>query len=360
MAEDNLYPFSVADFGFSDPVDAPPNNFAGVRITTPPAAGTLTIFGFPVFPGQFVPASLIAGGQLRFAPAPNANGSPYTSLTFQVQDDGGIADGGVDLDPVPNVLTINVTSVNDPPFGINGTVSMAEDNLYPFSVADFGFSDPVDAPPNNFAGVRITTPPAAGTLTIFGFPVFSGQFVPASLIAGGQLRFAPAPNANGSPYTSLTFQVQDDGGIADGGVDLDPVPNVLTITVTSVNDPPFGANGTVTMAEDNLYPFSVAAFPTRRSSDLPPNNFAGVRITTPPAAGTLTIFGFPVFPGQFVPASLIAGGQLRFAPAPNANGSPRSEERRVGKEDGAMAARGVEQDQDPKVRTTNVTDGNDP
>src|SRR5262245_65611447 len=126
MAEDNLYPFSVADFGFSDPVDAPPNNFAGVRITTPPAAGTLTIFGFPVFPGQFVPASLIAGGQLRFAPAPNANDTGSTTRSVQVQDAGGLADGGVDLDPVPNVLTINVTSVNDQTFATNGTVPKAE------------------------------------------------------------------------------------------------------------------------------------------------------------------------------------------------------------------------------------------
>ena len=33
--------------------------------------------------------------------------------------------------------------------------------------------------------------------------------------------FTPAANANGTAYASFTFQVQDDGGTANGGVDLD-------------------------------------------------------------------------------------------------------------------------------------------
>jgi hypothetical protein len=58
--------------------------------------------------------SNVVGG-LAFAPSPNANGSPYTTFSFQVQDDGGTANGGVDLDPTPKTMTINVTPVNDAP-----------------------------------------------------------------------------------------------------------------------------------------------------------------------------------------------------------------------------------------------------
>ena len=43
-------------------------------------------------------------------------------------------------------------------------------------------------------------------------------------INGGKLMFTPAANANGAGYASFTFQVQDDGGTANGGVDLDPTP----------------------------------------------------------------------------------------------------------------------------------------
>ena len=119
-----------------------------------------------------MPLISIASGQMRFIPAANANGLPYASFAFQVQDNGGTADGGVDLDPSPNTLTINVTPVNDAPFGADGTVTMAEDTIYTLTVADFGFSDPIDAPPNSFLAVQITTLPAAGTLTVDGAPSY--------------------------------------------------------------------------------------------------------------------------------------------------------------------------------------------
>ena len=56
------------------------------------------------------------------------------------------------------------------------------------------------------------------------------------------LMFTPAANANGTAYASFTFQVQDDGGTANGGVDLDQSANTITINVTSVNDAPAGAD----------------------------------------------------------------------------------------------------------------------
>ena len=56
----------------------------------------------------------------------------------------------------------------------------------------------------------------------------AGQFVSAADIAAGWLKFSPAADANGSSYASFTFQVQDDGGTANGGVDLDPSPNTIT------------------------------------------------------------------------------------------------------------------------------------
>jgi hypothetical protein len=49
------------------------------------------------------------------APAGAATGTGYASFTFQVEDNGGTAGGGVNLDPTPNTLTINVTPVADVP-----------------------------------------------------------------------------------------------------------------------------------------------------------------------------------------------------------------------------------------------------
>ena len=71
--------------------------------------------------GQFVSAADITAGKLTFTAAANANGTAYASFTFQVQDNGGTANGGVDLDPTANMMTINVTSVNDAPSGQDRT-----------------------------------------------------------------------------------------------------------------------------------------------------------------------------------------------------------------------------------------------
>ena len=49
----------------------------------------------------------------------------------------------------------------------------------------------------------------------------AGQSISVANINSGNLKFAPAANANGAGYASFTFQVQDDGGTANGGVDLD-------------------------------------------------------------------------------------------------------------------------------------------
>ena len=79
-----------------------------------------------------------------------------------MQDNGGTANGGVDLDQSANTITINVTSVNDAPAGTDNTVTTNEDTAYTFAAADFGFSDPNDSPANALAAVKITTLPTAG------------------------------------------------------------------------------------------------------------------------------------------------------------------------------------------------------
>src|SRR5207253_3218271 len=187
-----------------------------------------------------------------------ANGLAYASFTFQVEDDGGTANGGVNLDQSPNTMTINVTSVNDAPAGTNNTVTTNEDTAYTFAAADFGFSDPNDTPANVLSRVKITTLPGAGSLTLTGSgAVAAGQFITVADINAGKLVFSPAANANGLAYASFTFQVEDDGGTANGGVNLDQSPNTMTINVTAVNDAPVNTvPGTQATNEDTAKVFS--------------------------------------------------------------------------------------------------------
>ncbi|MCA1971595.1 MAG: tandem-95 repeat protein [Caenispirillum sp.] len=133
---------------------------------------------------------------------------------------------------------LTVGNINDAPQGTDRTVTTQEDTPYVFTVTDFGFSDPADVPANGFLAVRIASLPGAGSLTLNGVAVSAGQTVSVTDIAAGRLVFTPAPDANGAGYASFGFQVQDDGGTANGGVDLDPTPNTITIDVTPVNDAP--------------------------------------------------------------------------------------------------------------------------
>jgi hypothetical protein len=206
-----------------------------------------------------------SGGSRTLQITPAAAQTGTTTITVTVTATNGRT--AIDM------FDLTVNGVNDPPSGADNTVATAEDTAYTFAAADFGFSDPNDAPPNTFFAVKITTLPGLGVLTNNNVAVNAGDFVSVANINAGLLKFTPAANGNGTPYTSFTFQVQDNGG----GSDLDLTPNTMTINVTAVNDPPS---------------FTIAADPPPVAQDAGPqtvNNFATSISPGPNEAGqTLT------------------------------------------------------------------------
>ncbi|WP_171057326.1 Ig-like domain-containing protein, partial [Pseudomonas fluorescens] len=157
------------------------------------------------------------------------------AFTFQVRDDGGVANGGVDTDPSANTFAFNITSVNDAPAGTDKTVSFTEGGKYTFSAADFGFTDPNDTPANAFSAVVIASLPAAsdGTLALNGVAVVAGQVIAVADL--GQLVFTSASGRSGNGLGAFTFQVRDDGGTALGGVDTDPSAHTVTFNIALDN-----------------------------------------------------------------------------------------------------------------------------
>jgi ELWxxDGT repeat protein/VCBS repeat-containing protein len=126
--------------------------------------------------------------------------------------------------------------VNHPPAGTNKTVALVQDATFTFSIADFGFTDTNDSPPNTLAAVKITSLPAIGTLTNNGAAVSLGQLIPAADISTGKLRYAPPAGSYGSNLANFMFHVQDNGGPAGYGSELDPSPNTITINVNQLAD----------------------------------------------------------------------------------------------------------------------------
>ncbi|MGO4831062.1 cadherin domain-containing protein, partial [Rhizobiaceae sp. 2RAB30] len=137
-----------------------------------PGAGTLTLNGGAMAAGQLVSIADINAGRLAFKGARDANGVGYATFTFQVQDNGGTAGGGINLDPTPNTLTIDVTPVNDAPTDLTaGPLSVAELAANGAIVGTIGVVD-VDGPsPNTFslldnAGGRFAINSATGRITV--------------------------------------------------------------------------------------------------------------------------------------------------------------------------------------------------
>jgi hypothetical protein len=160
----------------------------------------------------------------RGAGAIDKNGSVVIGVTMQ--DAAGNS-------TVQNV-TITVNPVNDAPAGANATVVTSQNTNYAFGLANFPLTDAADSPANALQSVVITTLPLAGQLLLAGNPVSAGQEIAGASIAAGNLVFAPGAVGSGAGFARFTFQVRDNGGTANGGVDLDPTPNTMTIDVASL------------------------------------------------------------------------------------------------------------------------------
>ena len=142
-------------------------------------------------------------------------------------DDAGTAEGPLTSAAYPSTGTV---AANTAPAGADKTVTTAEDRAYRFQARDFGFADPDTG--DTLASVKIISLPAAGTLSVDGVALASGdlpQAVSAAELGDGKLEFSPAANASGSGYASFTFKVSD--GVAESASS-----NTLTIDVTAVND----------------------------------------------------------------------------------------------------------------------------
>ncbi|MFO1426697.1 MAG: Ig-like domain-containing protein [Steroidobacteraceae bacterium] len=205
------------------------------------AQASLTVTGASFVSGSgFVAGDVtigVAGGVAtvtRAAGAVDKNGSIVVAVTMT--DLAGNA--------TTQNVTINVASVNDAPSGVNATLLTTQNTALVFGTGSFALTDAKDSPANTLASVIIDTLPVAGQLTLNGIAVTIGQEVSAAEIAAGHLVYTPGLNGTGTGYASFTFQVRDNGGTANGGVDLDATPNTITIDVAAaLTLGGFGANG---------------------------------------------------------------------------------------------------------------------
>ncbi len=191
----------------TDPNDFPANTFAGVRIASLPAAGSLTLNNVPVTLGQTIPVANLNASQLRYRPAVNGQGTNYASFTFQVQDNAATSN----LDLTPNLFTFNVFNTNDAPTFTRTnitTLTVAEDSTSHTGMLVSQIANVIrDVDPGALFGIAIVDAPAT-TLGTWQYALNGTTWqsltvhrpTPARLLAADattRVRFLPNANATG-------------------------------------------------------------------------------------------------------------------------------------------------------------------
>jgi VCBS repeat-containing protein len=241
----------------TDLAKTPPNEFAacviGVDCTTgspttplhsvslglaPPNVGNVSAFIAYRVPG----AALVPGaawtevGRVASVPdqatryalidgSPLTNGAQYTYFAVAAYPDDANPGQFIQSDP-SNVVTITAVNL---PFAVGGdSYATAEDT--PLNVSAPGVlandGDP-DSVPTSTAAVLVSSA-SHGTLTVN---------------ANGSFTYAPSANYNGSDSFSYKVLATYAGGAA-----VETAPASVTLSVTSVNDPPVAADDTYTLA----------------------------------------------------------------------------------------------------------------
>ncbi len=188
----------------------------------------------------FASGPAIAGdtGRLSFTLAPDAFGD--ADLTLELRDNGGTANGGVNVS-TPATLRISVTPVNDAPtFTLTAPPAVSEDaGAQLVTIASALATGPANESGQALTGFTLTQTAIDGTL---------GFSVAPSVSATGALSYTAAPDAYGSATFDLTLS--DDGGSVDGGLDTSAV-QTFTLVVQPVNDAPgFTASNPPSSDED--------------------------------------------------------------------------------------------------------------
>jgi len=280
------------------------SNWATAITTGPPdesASGLPQTWTFQIVgntnPALFSAAPAISvGGTLSYTPAVNANGT--ATITVNLKDSGGTANGGVDTS-APQTFVITVNAVNDPPSFTKGANQIVNEDAGAQTVLNWATA--ISRGPADESGQTLSF-----TVSNDNNALFSTQ---PAISPTGTLTYTAAANANGS--TTVIVSLKDNGGTANGGVDTSTL-QTFSINVLSVNDAPSFTKGTNQTVNEDAGAQTVNSWATAISTGAADES--GQNLTFQVTGNTNAAL-FSAGP------AISSTGTLTYTPAANANGS---------------------------------------
>ena len=242
-------------------------------------------------------------GNLFYEPAPDTNGTVTFQLT--VQDNGG----GTDTSAPAGPFTITVTAVNDVPSFSAGPAVTVPWAAGAQSIASWATG--ISAGPSDESAQALAFAVTNNT----NAALFSVQ---PAVSSTGTLSFTPTANASGS--ATITLQLADNGGTANGGVDtsatqsfdivIDSSPDIELLrgvsTITNGNTDSFG-NAPIGTPLNLTYTIENVGNDTLTLTGTPPVTLSSLLncqawVTHPPFA-TISAGGSTTFVLQVIPTT---------------------------------------------------------
>ncbi|MFA5127410.1 MAG: Ig-like domain-containing protein [Patescibacteria group bacterium] len=212
-------------------------------------------------------------GSFTYTPDENYNGDDlFTYTTNDGEFDSGEA-----------VVNITLIATNDEPSGTDNTITVEENGFYTFSAGDFGFQD-VDG--DTMSAVRIDTLPEKGALTLNNEAFLPETIIDVSVLAKGDLVFAPAADEDGDNYDSFTFRVIDGSGEENStGLSV----NSIFVNVSPANEAPLAFDDeTYITDEDSALSISAGEGVLQNDTDADEDALSTV-IVSDPENGTVLL-----------------------------------------------------------------------
>ena len=273
--------------------------------------------------------------RLRFVPNANWNGTELfsfaawdqTSGTAGTKVDTSVFGGTTAFSTGTAVPSITVNGVNDAPTAADNTITTPEEQIYTFTVSDFGYND-VEGDP--LALVKILPIHAGNFIQLDGTVLVTSVVhdIAVADITAGKLTFHPPTDLFGS--ADLFYF-----GVNDGT--SDSAAYTMSVTVTPVSDAPTLNNGTLaSINEDTANPAgeTVAAIFSGQFSDSDGDGFGGIAVVDNTADavtqgtwqystnGGTNWFAIGTVADDSSALALSSSSLVRFLPVADYNGTP--------------------------------------